>query len=237
MEFGLRSTTRTTLREAVIEQLRNAIGQGEIPSGTHLGEVELSASLGISRATLREALRHLQQEGLVVQDHRGRLSVRAVTPEEIEELFEVRLMMESLALRRITELEDPEPALRELKIRLLMLDAPANSLAQGIEADLNFHRGLCELAGNRTLLHSWNAISGLIRITMVSAGPEKALLNMAKERHAPILGFIEERDFEGAQNFLTEHMRSARNRLASDAEEELLRVAAHELGYSNSPCI
>ncbi|APX02006.1 GntR family transcriptional regulator [Arthrobacter sp. QXT-31] len=226
MEFRLGSTTRTTLREAAIGQLRDAIGQGEIPSGTHLGEVELSQSLGISRATLREALRHLQQEGLVVQDHRGRLSVRAVTPEEISELFEVRLMMESLALHRLTKMEDRAPVLQELKIRLLMLDVPEISLAQGIEADLNFHRGLCELAGNRTLLHSWNAISGLIRITMVSAGPKNALLNMAKERHAPILDFIENGDYEGGRTFLTQHMRSAKDRLAAGTKEDLLRLSA-----------
>ena len=65
-EWGeLGGLAKTSLREQALDQLRNAVTSGEIEPGTHLVETELSAALSISRGTLREALRQLQQEGLV----------------------------------------------------------------------------------------------------------------------------------------------------------------------------
>ena len=66
----LNSLDRTTLRERALEALRSAITSGRYRPGDHLGEVDLATHLGISRGTVREALRHLQQEGLVRQ-YRG----------------------------------------------------------------------------------------------------------------------------------------------------------------------
>ena len=77
----------TTLRERALDALRAAITSGQYRPGEHLGEVELSNHLGISRGTVREALRHLQQEGLVTAGHRGRLRVNQLSPVEVRELF------------------------------------------------------------------------------------------------------------------------------------------------------
>src|SRR6187397_1871881 len=79
-----------TRRELILDRLREAISSDQLSAGTHLAEVELSAALGVSRGTLREALRHLQQEGLLTADSRGRLSVRVVNEREVEEIFAVR---------------------------------------------------------------------------------------------------------------------------------------------------
>ena len=71
---------RSTLRERALEALRSAITSGQYRPGDHLGEVELATNLGISRGTVREALRHLQQEGLVTASNRNMLRVSTISP-------------------------------------------------------------------------------------------------------------------------------------------------------------
>lgn len=95
---GLGSIERVTRRELILDRLRAAVTTGVLPPGTHLAEIELSAQLGVSRGTLREALRHLQEEGLLSKDSRGRLSVRVVSSDEVTEIFAVRYALESLAI-------------------------------------------------------------------------------------------------------------------------------------------
>jgi len=87
---NLGGLAKTSLREQALDQLRNAVTSGEIAPGTRLVETELSAALGISRGTLREALRQMQQEGLVEAGERGRLTVRTLSDAEILDMFAVR---------------------------------------------------------------------------------------------------------------------------------------------------
>ena len=75
----LTSLDRSTLRERSLEALHSAITSGEYRPGSHLGEEELAGRLGVSRGTVREALRHLQQEGLVTAGARGMLRDRKST--------------------------------------------------------------------------------------------------------------------------------------------------------------
>src|SRR3954466_3926627 len=97
----LASLDRSTLRERALEALRAAILSGQYRPGDHLGEVELATSLGVSRGTVREALRHLQQEGLVTAGTRGVLRGNSLTPTEVRELFQVRAALEGMAVREI----------------------------------------------------------------------------------------------------------------------------------------
>ncbi len=92
---------KTSLREQALTALRKAITSGQLAPGTHLVETELSDALQISRGTLREAMRQLQQEGLISAGARGRLSVRHLDSKEIRDIFNVRAALESLAAREL----------------------------------------------------------------------------------------------------------------------------------------
>jgi DNA-binding GntR family transcriptional regulator len=83
----LASLDRSTLRERALEALRMAITSGQYRPGDHLGEEELAGRLGGSRGTVREALRHLQQEGLVTAGARGMLRVHSLSATEIGIFF------------------------------------------------------------------------------------------------------------------------------------------------------
>lgn len=94
--LSLAGLEKTSLRQQALAALRRAITTGELAPGTHLVETELSESLQISRGTLREAMRQLQQEGLIAAGPRGRLSVRHLDAKEIRDIFAVRAALESL---------------------------------------------------------------------------------------------------------------------------------------------
>src|SRR5918912_2473787 len=110
----LPSLDRSTLREKALDALRAAITSGQYRPGDHLGEVELAGHLGVSRGTVREAMRPLQQEGLVTAGARGMLRVRSHTAAEVRELFEVRAALEGLAVRLLIASPQREALVTEL---------------------------------------------------------------------------------------------------------------------------
>lgn len=201
---------KKSLREQALSALRAAITSGELEPGRHLVETELSEMLQISRGTLREALRQLEQEGLLSAGPRGRLSVRHLDAKEIRDIYSVRAALESLAARTLCELPDREHAIKTLRSAIdAMAAAEKSSLQERVEADLEFHRTLCRLTGNETLLHSWESLEGSIRMSIMFAGQDKGVKNMSVDRHYDIVAAIETGDASLARKTIREHMDTA----------------------------
>ena len=114
---------KKSLREQALAALRTAITSGELEPGRHLVETELSEMLQISRGTLREALRQLEQEGLAVRRSRGRLSVRHLDAKEIRDIYSVRAALESLAARSLCELPDRQHVIGSLRTAIHAMEA------------------------------------------------------------------------------------------------------------------
>jgi DNA-binding GntR family transcriptional regulator len=201
---------KKSLREQALAALRAAITSGELEPGRHLVETELSEMLQISRGTLREALRQLEQEGLLSAGPRGRLSVRHLDAKEIRDIYSVRAALESLAARTLCELPDRQQVISSLKTAIeAMAAAEKASLQDRVESDLEFHRTLCRLTGNETLLHSWESLEGSIRMSIMFAGQDKGVMNMSVDRHYDIVAAIETGDASLARNTIREHMETA----------------------------
>lgn len=216
---SLGSIELQTRRELILARLRDAISSGELAPGTHLAEIELSEALGVSRGTLREALRHLQQEGLLTADARGRLSVRIVTEDEVAEIFSVRYVLEGLAFREICAIPDRAAIVADLRVALEDLRSTEGDFAAQLQADLSFHERLCSLSGNGTLRYTWLGVSGLARAAITAAGPETALHNMAYQRHLPIVTLLSAGDVESGEAFLAQHMQDAAERIVRRMRE------------------
>lgn len=153
-----------TLWERVYQHLHAEIWEGRLVPGTVLSEVALSKELGVSRGPIREAMGRLAAEGLVtVRPRRGAI-VRAPTLEELVEAYQVREVLESLAVRlavpRLTEGD-----LRELDGFVDDMEASAadDDLGRFFEANVAFHERFCELSGNRNLCRVHHALMGEIR--------------------------------------------------------------------------
>lgn len=201
---------KKSLREQALAALRAAITSGELEPGRHLVETELSEMLQISRGTLREALRQLEQEGLLSAGPRGRLSVRHLDAKEIRDIYSVRAALESLAARTLCELPDRQHVISSLRSAIeAMAAAEKASLQDRVESDLEFHRTLCRLTGNETLLHSWESLEGSIRMSIMFAGQDKGVKNMSVDRHYDIVAAIETGDASLARKTIREHMDTA----------------------------
>ncbi len=94
-----------------------------------------------------------------------------------------------------------------------MEKAAKSSLEERIESDLEFHRTLCRLSGNETLLHSWESLEGSIRMSIMFAGLERATRNMSVDRHHDIVAAIETGNAAKARETIIEHMNGAAENL------------------------
>ncbi len=209
---SLSALDRSTLRERSLEALRSAILSGRYRPGDHLGEVELAGSLGVSRGTVREALRHLQQEGLVTAGNRGMLRVNSLSSAEVHELFRVRAALEGLAVREVIASPRREAAAETLRAAVERLSDEGDPSVR-MEADLAFHLLLCQLSGNSMLVEAWQRLEGRMRVAILNGAAWQAPM-MARDRHVPIVEAIERGDVEAAVRVVDEHMAGAAEHFA-----------------------
>jgi len=215
----LSNLDRSTLRERALEALRSAITSGQYRPGDHLSEVALASHLGVSRGTVREALRHLQQEGLVTAGTRNMLRVSTVSPKDVRELFRVRAALEGLAVSEIIASSHRDAAVTALHEALTRLTDTDGDFATRLEADLDFHLQLCRLSGNDMLVEAWRYLEGRIRVTIMNCETvDTPTSMMARTRHAPIVEAIERGDVEAARSVVEQHMAAAAQQYAPDDE-------------------
>src|SRR6185437_15788088 len=155
----------------------------------------------------------MQQEGLVEAGERGRLTVRTLSDREILDMFAVRAALEGLAAFIVAGRADRAPLVGRLQEGLDALDAASGSINHMVEIDLAFHRLLCELTGNTTLVRTWEALAGSIRMSIMFAGTERAVANMSVPRHQQVLDAISTGDPDVARAAVHDHMREAAQNL------------------------
>jgi len=182
------------LGEEVARMLRRAIVSGELPSGTHLVESMLSERFQVSRAPIREALRELESEGLVESRRRG-VYVKALTHEDVWELYDLRVMLEGAAVELAVSRfdEDDIGALRR------QLDTMAAAAGEGrrddfAEADIGFHTTFFERVGHHRLLRVWQSFAETYRVILEITDNGNPDLDSVVVDHRHILAAIERRD-------------------------------------------
>lgn len=213
-------TQHAGLWEHALAVLRSAIVRGELAPGTRLVEWELAERLGVSRGPVRDALVRLEQERLVANYPRRGTFVLGVSADDVREFFGLRILHEeyaaSLAVPRVTD-ED----LRELRG---YLDAIAERAASGVaeapvDPDLQFHRAIVRLSGNRRLLHHWDMHIGPLRALLALAAEIRPRgVTDARDWHSAILAAIEARDAAAAGRAIREHLSNTQTRLVAAIE-------------------
>lgn len=210
----LRLDNYKPLRELVFEALRDAIISSALRPGERLMEVQLADELGVSRTPVREAIRKLEHEGLVVMIPRKGAYVADISLKDVAEIFDVRKALEALAAHRAAEraneedLEQAERILVEYGECIEKLDMP-----RLIEVDTQFHESIYHMAGNSRLKQMLNLLSEQVmryRTMTLSHGPR---MRRALEEHRRIVEAIAGRDPERASRLAREHIESAENAL------------------------
>jgi DNA-binding GntR family transcriptional regulator len=202
---------RRVLRHEVLLGLRNGILAGEIAPGTRLLEVPLANELGVSRGPVREALRQLEQEGLVeFFPHRGAVVV-GVAEAEVETIYGIRALLEGRAFARACRIVTDEDldALAET-VELMIAASETGDVAAVTEYDLQFHGRVVEISGFQYLRRLWASIDGVVRSRTASSAARPELTDPAEARDWLIGPSIEHRE-------LVDALRSRRPTLASRA--------------------
>ena len=166
---ALPSVGGSGIRQEVVEILREAIWTGALRPGERLNEQWISREMGVSRPPLREAIRVLEQEGLVESQPRRGTFVTNLTGHDIMEIYVLRCALEATAAQ-ILAAQAPDEVFDQLEAHLDSREQ-GQELAGMIEHDLAFHRQLVNAAGNRRLTQMWEQLAGQLRLALVRVDP------------------------------------------------------------------
>ena len=176
-----------TLVYQVIDALVAGASEGLILPGDRIIETELAAQLGVSRVPVREALRVLESQGIVINEPYKGIRLTPVTPERIDQLIEVRVALETTAATRAIRLGHNHAAnLALLKSIVDEMDAMAarNDVFGFATADTEFHRTFCALADNAVLCDMWEMLARQMTIIFGLSALGKPMTDIVQEHHA-----------------------------------------------------
>ncbi|HET9102515.1 MAG TPA: GntR family transcriptional regulator [Solirubrobacteraceae bacterium] len=218
-EWGFSALTRRSATDHVLAELRGAIVAGRIRPGAPLRESALARSLGTGRSAVREAVRQLVQEGLVLyRPNRGTV-VRAVTVRDSRDLYLAREVIEVAAVQQAMEREqgpDLGPlrdALKQISIAAAANDRDAPAGVELIAADLDFHRELVRLAGSTRLSRAHETLAAEAQM-LLHHQPVYSPTDYATD-HAILLEAISARDPEAPER-VREHLRLSSRLIAGE---------------------
>ena len=207
------------LRNQIIASLRKAVELGVLAPGTRLVEKDLCEQLGVSRTSLREALRELQAEGILEYTSTRGLAVSAVTRGDAENIYRIRAVLEALVVEQFIEKAGKE------QVQALVRDAEAlkdayrsGELERMLVGKRTFYDRICSGAENPTAF-------GIIQRLILRTSSLRARSLMRKQRQQEsikeidaLVRAIQKRDVAAARRIAADHVNhAARSALGSDA--------------------
>lgn len=205
---------RTSLTEQITTELRRRILNGQLAEGAVLRQEKLASELGVSRIPLREAIRHLEAEGLVISElHKGTV-VSSLSPEELGDLFGIRMQLETwlfgAAIPRMSE--------ADLDGAEALIDEASRTGDVGNWGELNwrFHEALYRPSGNRIALKLLRSVhDNAARYVNLQLLVMQDVERELSDHHA-ILAYARLRDVDRGVDMLRRHIaRVSRDLLAS----------------------
>ncbi len=209
------------LRDVVFNTLRRAILKGELKPGERLMEITLADKLGVSRTPIREAIRKLELEGLVVMAPRKGAKVASITERDLNDVLEVRKGMEvlaiSLACKRITgeELEKLETI--EQSFQKLIESGNLTELA---EMDVKFHDTIYQATNNQRLVQLLNNLREQMYRYRMEYLKDIAVRRTLAEEHKAICRALRERDEQQAEEYVSIHIDNQQKAIIRSLNQE-----------------
>jgi DNA-binding GntR family transcriptional regulator len=209
------------LRDVVFNTLRQAILKGELKPGERLMEIQLAKRLGVSRTPVREAIRKLELEGLVLMIPRKGAEVAKITMQDLKDVLEVRTALEELAVKDACEhitkeqLEELEAAADDFRETLEEKDLVACT-----EADMHFHEVIYAATNNRRLVQMLNNLKEqMYRYRMEYLKDERTHRRLIEE-HDAIRKALENHDQTEAGAAIRIHIDNQKHSILAGLEEQ-----------------
>lgn len=197
------------LRDVVFNTLRQAILRGEFKPGERLMEIQLANKLGVSRTPIREAIRKLELEGLVLMIPRKGAEVADISEKSLLDVLEVRRALEELAVKRVcdkiteAEIEELKAAGREFEETLA-----CNDVTVFAEADVKFHDIIYRITDNERLIQLLHSLREQMYRYRVEYLRQEDVHDKLLKEHEQIIATIEKRDKEKATEAVCRHIDS-----------------------------
>ena len=193
-----------TLRENVVDEIRMKILNREYEPGMRIVEQNLSDELGVSRGPIREALRQLEQEGLVEYARNVGCSVKQITLEDIYEIYLLRSTYENLAVNTYGgQFSDEDLAQMEM-IVAEMKNLGEDDLGELVDCDCRFHQIIVEKAGLNRRWKAWTVFNyGNIVCYFAGNSYRKKAANRQQDIHERLLNVFRSKDKETICNAIS----------------------------------
>jgi len=200
-----------TVTNTVTEYLRKQIITGELVADQRINETDLAARLKISRPPIREALRILENEHLVINIPRKGTNVTKISIEDLQDIYKAREMLECYAIdilkaKNIRMLPNVISSVESASDLSIPSQDNKDEVFTYLKAFVDFHIKLIESTCNNWVVHFYNSISShlaryqFIYLYIPGSG------RRSSEEHNQILGFIKTGNYEKAKKFMREHI-------------------------------
>lgn len=203
-----------TIRDQVYKILRNAIVTGEFQWGEQLKDSQLAERLNVSRSPIREALRQLSGDGLVVNiPHKG-MYVRQVTKEEIEDVIDLRMILESRGVALSKMNMTPQRRQKFYDIRAKLTASFNNKDMEAYsEADYQLHKEVTALCNNSLIDEMNDRVYLITQLLRVSALKDTDRFEKSYMEHVQFIDHILAGDLEGASRIGRTHLEETKKQL------------------------
>lgn len=205
-----------SLGDDIAERLRAAILAGRFEPGERLGEERLARLMRVSRGPIRDALTQLERQGLVVIKRNRGAFVARLTPEDLEELYTLRLAIERLALQRVCSMaeEDEVAAMQEFVDEIAAHTSAGISERLAADLDLRFHDLIYEAARHRRLLDAWLQMRPQIHVLLLNRNvADDDFRELVVIAHQELVDAIRTRDEPRAVAVLEDHLKGSYQRV------------------------
>ena len=197
---------RRVLRDQIREYLVDAILHGEFGAGERIVETRIAQELGVSQGAVREAIRELEWMGFLETKPFSGSFVRALSADDLREIFPVRATLEALAAR----LAVPNLTEADLDDLQQLVDDMVRASEQGdergmLERNYAFHRKIVQASNNSALIRAWSMFQFSYWTSVSTAALHDDLVFLAK-RHEPVLEGLRSGDPELAAERMQEHI-------------------------------
>ena len=223
-DFEVKMDEYLPLRDIVFNTLRRAILRGELEPGERLMEIQLAEKLGVSRTPIREAIRKLELDGLVLMIPRRGAEVARISEKNLKDVLEVRRSLEELAMELACErmsdenFEELEQAEEDFKQAI-----KTGNILTIVEGDEAYHEVIYRCTGNDRLLQILsNLREQMYRFRLEYIKDENKRQNLLEE-HEKILKALKSRDIALARSAVREHIDNQETTVLKNLKEQEIR--------------
>ena len=209
--LSLSEFDRLPLHKLVYQKLRDSILTGGLPPGEKLIENDISRQLQISKTPIREAIRELSQEGLIVHTTRRGIHVIDFNHKDIDEIITLRAELESLGFIRASgNLTENDFAYLESRLFRLAECEQRQQYGEMAKADMEFHEHIMKKSGNSRLLKAWKTIASQMQVLLTSIDFYSLSSDYAQKNHMQILHILKHPDEGDVAQLIKEHILTSR---------------------------